>query len=215
MNRTYIQRRPHGPSLASIAIGALVVILLVLLTYRVVREFTQLKDYDEPRNLAGAPAMALEVKQFISFIQANSAEARMGPEHGYTSDGLRYLSAALGSLARQDNLRDLNIEQRRELLARYADRLQENRQSTDHADLTREAFIAASDLFADLANRRYPYQRDQIWLLRQAARAIDSNRLLLDQHAQAQEFFTQASATLQAMSRASGEGEQLITASYF
>lgn len=215
MYRTRIQRRSHGPSMASMAVGALVVVLLMLLTYGVVREFAQLKDYDEPRNLAEAPAMTLEAKQFIGFIQAHSAEARMGLEHGYTSDGIRYLSAALGSLVRQDNIRGLNVEQRRGLLARYADRLQENGQATDHAGLAREAFITASDLFADLANKRYPDQRDQVWRLRQAAQAIDSNRLLLNQQAQVQEFFTQASATLQAMSQASGKGEQLTTTSYF
>jgi hypothetical protein len=85
--------------------------------------------------------------------------------------------------------------------------------ATDHAGLAREAFISASDLFADLADKLSPDQRDQARRLRQAAQAIDPNRLLLDQKSQVREFFTRASAALQAMSQVDNGAKTSINTS--
>jgi hypothetical protein len=207
------QRQLHQSSFAAIAAGAVVVGSLLLLAYFLVNEFRKADGPDQTGKLARPPAMTAEVTEFLGFVQDNSAEARMGPEHNYTSDGIRYLSAALGSLARQGKILDLNVEQRRASLMQYSARIKENRQSTDHADLARKAFISASELFADLANKRFPEQRDQAQRLRQTAQAIDPNRLLLDQKAEVREFFTRASDSLQAMSQADNGAKTSINTS--
>jgi hypothetical protein len=199
MAKIDIQRRSHQWSFAAVAVGVAVVVLLLILAYFLIYRRSQSVGSDETRNAVRPSAMITEVKTFTGFVRDNPAEEKMEPGHNYSSDSIRYLSAALSSLAREHNIKDLDIEQRVKSLEQYADRLQEDKQSTEHADMVREAFISITDLMADLGNRLHPGQDKEIEQLRQAAQSIDPNQLLLEQKAQVQGFFTRASATLQAM----------------
>jgi hypothetical protein len=196
-----IQRKSHQWSFAAVAVGVAVVVLLLILAYFLIYRRSQSVDSDETRNMVRPSAMITEVKTFTGFIRDNPAEEKMGLDHNYSSDSIRYLSAALSSLAREHNIKDLDIEQRVKSLEQYADRLQEDKRSTEHADLAREAFISITDLITDLENRLHPGQSQEIGQLRQAAQSIDPNQPLLKQKTRVQEFFTRASAVLQAMSQ--------------
>jgi hypothetical protein len=194
-----IQRISHQWSFAAVAVGVAVVVLI--LAYFLIYRRSQSVGSDETRNAVRPSAIITEVKTFTDFVRDNPAEEKMGLDHNYSSDSIRLLSAALSSLAREHNIKDPDIEQRVKSLEQYADRLQEDKRSTEHADLVRDAFISITDLITDLENRIHSDQSQEIGQLRQAAQSIDPNQLLLKQKAQMQEFFTRASAVLQAMSQ--------------
>jgi hypothetical protein len=193
------QRKSRQWSFAAVAVGVAVVVLLLILAYFLIYRRSRSAGSDETRNAVRPSAVIMEVKEFTGFVRDNPAEEKMGLEHNYSSDSMRHLSAALSSLAREHNIKDLDIEQRVKSFEQYADRLQEDKQSTEHADMVREAFISITDLITDLQNRLHPGQDKEIEQLRQTAQSIDPNQPLLKQKARVQEFFTRASASLQAM----------------
>jgi hypothetical protein len=199
MARFDIRRKSHQWSFAAVAVGVAIVVLLLILAYFLVDRRSRSAGSDETRNAVKPSAMITEVKEFTGFVRDNPAEEKMALDHNYSSDSIGYLSAALSSLAREHNIKDLDIEQRVKSFEQYADRLQEDKRSTEHADLIREAFISITDLIADLENRLHPGQSQEIGQLRQAAQSIDPIQPLLKQKARVQEFFTRASAALQAM----------------
>ena len=199
MSKFDIQSKSHQWSFAGVAVGIAVVVLLLILAYFLVDRRSPPVGTDETRNAVKPSAMITEVKEFTGFVRDNLAEENMALDHNYSSDSIRYLSAALSSLAREHNIKDLDIEQRVKSFEQYADRLQEDKRSTEHADTVREAFISITDLIADLENRLHPGQDEEIEQLRQAAQSIDPNQPLLRQKARVQEFFTRASTALQAM----------------
>jgi hypothetical protein len=141
------------------------------------------------------------VQAFVSFVRDNPAEANMALGHNYTSDGIRYLAAALSVLVNRDGAADQEIERKLSALKQKADRLQENWRSTQHADIIRDAFILAADVMATLQQKQDAELSVQIAQVRQAAEAISSDRLALEQRVQVREFFSRASTTLQNMSQ--------------
>jgi hypothetical protein len=192
-----IQSKSHYRSFATLAIGVFIVVLLLIFAYFLMYRNRGSVGLDETRKVVRPSAMTAEVKEFTGFVRDNSAEEKMDLEHSYSSNSIRYLSAALSSVAREHNIKDRDIEQRLKTVEQFADRLQEDKRSIEHADLIREAFISITDLITMLDNRLHLDQGKQTEQLRQAAQSIDPNLPLLKQKARVQEFFTKASTALQ------------------
>lgn len=143
-----------------------------------------------------------ELVQFVQFAQADN-DLKQGMEHEYTSTGIRRLADALGSVASRD-AGDSDIERKLDALRGRAEQLQKDARSTEHADITRQALLAAADVMTTLQNKRFPNLGGQVAQVRQAAEDIKPDQNLLDQKTRVQTFFRRASGVLQEMDRGAG-----------
>lgn len=139
------------------------------------------------------------VGEYVRYTSAHRARTDADHTHEYTAQGIRHLAAAIAALAARDLAGDDAVRAEAEALAARADVLRRNPQSTDHAQQVRDAFAAAVGLLQTLHDRGGAGTADQLTAVRDAATAVDANRLLLRQKAEVQRFFDQASAVVQAM----------------
>jgi hypothetical protein len=185
---------------------ALVVIGLgVWAGFQLLDEDTKTAQVEMPDRSVVVPAtdvyVPAKVSEFASFIRDNPAEEMMELDHGYTSDGIRRLADALGAVADQQKISGGNIENQLDLLRSHADRLQQDRHSTEHADIVRDAFAVASDLITSIERQRAPDLEDDVAEVRRAAEAVDPDKLVLDQKAEVEAFFKKTSRLLNVMSK--------------
>ena len=148
-----------------------------------------------------AVSVPIQVDRYVSFIRDNPAQEKMELDHAYTGDGIRRLADAIGAVADQYNLSNLNQSSDLDKLRDYADRLQEDRNSTDHADVIREAFILASSLMDSMQRRIAPQLDSRVGEVRSAAEAIDPSRLALQQKTEVETFFNKAGGVLEDLAK--------------
>lgn len=165
------------------------------------RDETPGKTVVVPTTVVTVPA---QVSEFAGFIEDHSAGETMELEHDYTSDGIRRLADALGAIADQQEIKDPDIEDKLDLLRGHADRIQEDRRSTEHADTVLAAFTLASDLIASIERQTSRNRKDEVAEVRQAAEAIDPDKLVLDQKAEVEAFFKRTSRLLNEMAQHRG-----------
>jgi hypothetical protein len=85
------------------------------------------------------------VSEYLQFVD-NRASREASPSHEHTADGLRRLSAALQAVASRDNAGGASWQPRIAEIRMHADVLQQDPTSSQHAQQTREAFVAAASL---------------------------------------------------------------------
>lgn len=192
-------------------LGALV--LVALLWFLVDQTGQREPDQDTVANITGIePAaeptgpMLNEVQQFVTFVRENQPTEEMGLNHEYTSTGIRNLADALNAIAKQTDNHNDQIEQKHEELLQMADQIQKDPESTQHANVIRDAFTTSADLMEQLQRNLYPHLNDQVAEVRQAAQSVDPGNLTLDQKIDVKQFFERASDAVQAMESASGRG---------
>jgi len=157
---------------------------------------------NEPGNMAGAAATGgaagtlsgTAVVSFLQFVDARSSRTA-GLAHEYTSDGLRQLAAALNEIADRDSVGGIAVRPRISEIRDRANAMQQNPTSTEHALQTREAFVLASSLMAQMkmgsANGNGTLQS-----LQNAAMAIRPSVQLLEQKDVIEQFFAEAAKTI-------------------
>lgn len=156
-------------------------------------------DTSAPVRVAKVANLPAQVSEFASFIRENSAHDRMGLEHNYTRDGIRRLADALVGIVDQRKIGSPGIKDKIAELRRYAEQLQEDPHSSKHADTVREAFTLASDLISSIDRQIAPGLNVDVGDVRQAAQAIDPDKLILDQKAEVETFFKRTSLLLSEM----------------
>lgn len=140
---------------------------------------------------AGAAGAVATFATYVGTTDPNRDEAK---QHGYTAQGIRHLADALVALgasgAGLDTMRSM------------ADSLQNSSpKSTRHADMAREAFLAATSVMASLQTQHFPNMAKGVADARQAAQAVKPGTQLLDQKDRIQAFFERSRDALQAMTR--------------
>lgn len=151
-------------------------------------------------------AAAGPVAEFVRFAnEENANQAEMGLDHEYTSNGIMKLSGALNALA--DNAAgDVNIEQKRQKFRENADKVQQDPQSLQHANIIRETFISASDLIASIKEKSYAESDVDVEQLRSTAEEIDTNTPTLEQKDKVKEYFDKAGDAIEKMSNETTAG---------
>jgi hypothetical protein len=144
------------------------------------------------------------VSEFARFIRDNPASERMELDHNYTSDTIRRLADALSAISDQQNIKDTDIKERLDLLRGYADRLQEDRRSNEHADRVFAAFTLASDLIDSIERHISRNHKYEVAEVRQAAEAVDPDKPLLDQKAEVETFLEKTSRLLSELAQYNG-----------
>ena len=139
------------------------------------------------------------VSEYVRYTAAHRARTDADHTHEYTAEGIRHLAAAITALAARDAAGDDALRAEADALRARADALQRDPQATDHAQQVRTAFAAAAGLLQTLDERGGAATADRVTDVREAAMAVDADRLLLRQKAEVQRFFDRASAAVQGM----------------
>lgn len=141
----------------------------------------------------GAPG---EVNDFLRFAHEAGERPAMGLDHRYTADGLTRLAAALGALGAD---RMTTLQPKLDSLRRNAEALQRSAQSTEHSRQARDAFMSAFGIMDQLRQQEFPTVADAVSQVREAAQAIETQPMLLDQEAAVRRFFDRAAAAVRSM----------------
>jgi hypothetical protein len=187
-------------------ISAFIIVgLLVWMIYEFFTQGTQPAQDASSRTTVLDPVPGLsvpaQVSDFSSFIQDNPSQEKMGLDHAYTSDGIRRLADAIGAIADLWGITHPDIKGRLNLLRGHADRLQEDRRSTNHANIVRDAFTLASDLVASIERQIAQELGNEVADVNRAAEAIDPDETVLSQKAEVEMFFKKTSLLLNEMAQ--------------
>jgi hypothetical protein len=156
---------------------------------------TQPADADR----AETAAMPAQVAAFINYVDERDAQQEMGLRHEYTANGLRQLESALSELTNQAGLNQNDFQQHSQRMRQGADQIQQDPQSTQHANIIRDAFTSAADWMQNLQQQSFPDAGNEVNQVQQTARNIDPQELTLEQKGDIESFFEQSSNALQAM----------------
>lgn len=138
---------------------------------------------------AGAPAAVTEFTNWVATVEPSRDEAK---QHAYTIGGIRRLADALAAEGASGSALD-NMRKQADALE------QSSPNATNHADLTRSAFIAAADAFSTVA-ASHPNVAADTARIRSAATSMKGGTHLLDQKDKVQNFFDSARDGLKAIS---------------
>lgn len=148
---------------------------------------------------SSAPA---EVSGFLRFAAERRLKA-VGTAHDYTADGVRQLAAALDAVARtQAGLPAADARRHIAAMRRLADELQRDAQALEHANRARAAFVAAAQAMEVLQ----PEDRASdaaVQAVRNSAEGVDTDRPMLDQAAQIEDFFYRCAQALRTLAQSS------------
>lgn len=120
--------------------------------------------------------------------------------HEYSNKLIVSLSNALESLViRNDMKNDAQLMQKGELMRTKARQITKDWKSTEHADMIRQAAMAASDMLMEMQNKNYISIENEVMEVKRAAEEIDPKVLTLDQKTTVKDFFRSAADALYAI----------------
>lgn len=145
----------------------------------------------EPGGMVGTSggAVPAAVQDYSAFAE-DSGRLSPGREHEYTAEGIRRLSAALGAFVDQ-NAGDAESRSRFDRFRQSADRLQQEPQSSAHANTVRQVFTSAVDVMESGA-----VNAGDVSELRETAASLSPDQPLLEQTEKVKRFFSQSAEAL-------------------
>lgn len=146
-------------------------------------------------------SIPIPLDKYLSFIRNNPAQEKMDLDHAYTSGGIRRLADAIGAVVDQHDISNLKVKGDLDKLRNYADQLEKDHTSTDHADVIREAFVLASDVMDSIEQQISPHLDSGVDKVRRAAEAIDPGKRALEQKTEVETFFERAGRVLEVMAK--------------
>ena len=142
---------------------------------------------------------------FLAWVRdsTEAGDGQTGDPHAYTREGMRRMVTALEGLVARD--RAPEIERQFEAVREQVRLIEQSEPtSTDHADRTREAFLAGTQVMEMLRQRPHLQQADlqqPVQAARQAAEAVRPNTPLLEQRAAVERFFQQMAEAIERAER--------------
>jgi len=157
-------------------------------------------DFAQPA--AETPPAPAEVSVFVRFAEDTRADAA-GLSHDYTAEGLRQLAAALDAVSRTQAPPSSAADASRHIAAmrEWADAMQRDPKSLQHADHARAAFVSAAHAMEILGADR-PGGDQAVQAVRESAEGIDAQRPMLEQVSQIETFFDRSAQALRTLSQA-------------
>lgn len=157
---------------------------------------------DRPVNPAGdartgaAGGVPQAVEAYIAFARGTT-DLSPGPDHAYTAEGIRRLRDALRAHIEQ-NANAADTRARFERFNEVAERVQKDRGSNVHANVVREVFTSAVEVFESAK-----IEAGDVTNLRRTASSIAADTPLLEQTDRVREFFRQSADALERAARRS------------
>lgn len=153
-------------------------------------ETQQVVVEDAPGRAVGTSgAVPAAIQDYAAFAD-DSSRLSPGREHEYTSEGIRRLSAALGTFVEQ-NGNNTEMRSRFDRFRQSAERLQQEPQSREHANTVRDVFTSAVDVMESGA-----VDAGDVSRLRETAASMSADQPLLEQTDKVKQFFSQSAEAL-------------------
>lgn len=154
-------------------------------------------------NTAAGAAAPQAVQAFASAcVGSSDAQNDMGMMHSYTQRCIRQMTEAVAAVVGRDTVGGQALSARLQTLRTEAARLDNNAQSTRHADIVHNVFTQTADLLNQVQEqRRYggSAASGAVSQVRTAAQAIRPGTELLNQKAAVGTFFQRAADALRMM----------------
>lgn len=166
-------------------------------TREVVAPVEETESRPESMQMSERPSQP--VNSFISFVEEGEESPEMGLHHNYTSEGIERLSLALAALADEEAPDDVEISQKKESMQQSADRIQQDPESLQHANIIKETFMEATALMESIQQHSFPDSESEVEDVRSAAEDLEVDTPTLEQEEKVKDFFRNASDALQAM----------------
>lgn len=127
--------------------------------------------------------------------------SKVALNHQYTHDGLQKLVAAVWAVADEHDVDVTAWSSKKEKVMSISNELQKDPKSTDHADITREAFVMIADMVNSIQTAKgTDATKKVVNSLSEAAKAINPDKLMTKQAKEIYSFFGHANKALHALS---------------
>ncbi|PHN04792.1 hypothetical protein [Flavilitoribacter nigricans] len=128
------------------------------------------------------------------------ADNKVALNHQYTHNGLQKLVSAIWAVAGAHDIDASAWSDKKEKIMSVTTELQKDPMSTDHADITREAFEMTAVMINAIQDKKGTDKtKDVATKVTSAANAINPDRLMTDQATEIYNFFGQANKALHAL----------------
>jgi hypothetical protein len=152
---------------------------------------------------AMAAGMTPELQHFEQTCAVpGTAQQQASPDHQYTIDCTRRLTAALESVVRRDTVGGAALEPRLTEMRQRVDAIGADPMAADHANRVRDAFTSIATVMSSVQQTRPGAATalgQQVSGVQQAAQGISPTTPLLDQKSQVDTFFQRAGEALRSM----------------
>jgi hypothetical protein len=158
-------------------------------TERSATNTTSMKDEDD------------KVTAYSNWVKEPNGEVSLS--HQYTRNGLNHLVNAVWTVAEKNDIDVSDWESKKARILEIADEITVDMYSTDHADLSREAFIMIADMIETIQNKAFDSDAANKLSsdVASAARALDPDVLMTPQAKKIHTFFEHANEAVTTMSR--------------
>lgn len=154
-----------------------------------------------PGNDARGAAMA-----YVNFVNQN--DEQITTDHEYSQQALNYLSRALNSVANQNNI-SIEDKQKLDELRQKANRLVENENSTQHANMLADAFNSAAEIIENLQEKDFPDLDKEAEDVKNAADRIRPNVVVTNQKEAVKNFFDKSADAIKSMAENGNRNEDV------
>ena len=137
-----------------------------------------------------------EVRALLSFVDSMTARGGTAGGHEFAAAGVRYVAAALGTVATSAGL---NIDAELETIREHATRIERDPRPRERAAQARVAFHTLAALFEAVQHARFRGLEADVANVSRAAASLRAETLLADQRDVVQEFFNRAASAIRAM----------------
>jgi hypothetical protein len=150
-----------------------------------------------------------EVRGLLSFVDSMASRGGTAGGHEFAAAGVRYVAAALGTVA---NSAGLNVDGELETIRECATRIERDPRPQERAVQARAAFITLATLFEAVQQARFRGLEPDVATVSRAALSFRANFRLVDQKDVVREFFNRAASAIRAMNHeASSPGKSQAT----
>lgn len=192
-------------------LGALVLIVVLFFVFNDEDDETEMENVDstentigtgsnsesadsESDNLMGTQENVAAVQSFLTVV--NDENDRLGIDHNYTHQALTQLIDATQAMADEIGF---NIDAEMQRANEIANRMMEQPQSEQHANLMSDAFSNVANALENMQEAHYPDLADEVSKLNEMASALDPEELTLNQRDEVNSYFNQAATILSEM----------------
>ena len=134
------------------------------------------------------------VESYVSFVNADTATMTL--DHSYTSDALKKLSSAVDAMAGEAGF---DVKADLEKVKVYADKIIQDPSDISHADTIKMATGLLATALKNMQKAKYAGLSADADDLVMASKAIDPDKLTLDQREAVKSFFSKAAGLLSKM----------------
>jgi hypothetical protein len=139
-----------------------------------------------------------EIRGLLSFVDSMTARGGKSGGHEFTAAGVRYVAAALGTVASSS---DLDIGPELEMIRNLATRIERDPRPRERTADARLAFRTLAALFEGIQSARFRGLEPDVANVSRAASSLRAGHRLIDQSDVVQEFFSRAASTIRAMNK--------------